>query len=104
MTLSSRTWRVRFRRDGDDGEFYPRGKNPIPFTAAGSRDGWPGFNIDAATLIDAMERFIQKLLNMPMDSASALQIHGVLVARHGLMLEEYFSEHRNKPQTRSFEV
>jgi CubicO group peptidase (beta-lactamase class C family) len=41
---------------------------------------------------------------MPMDSAEALQIHGVLIARHGkLVLEEYFhGEHRDKPHmTRS---
>ena len=51
-----------------------------------------------------MERFIQKLLDMPMDSTDALQIHGVLIARHGkLVLEEYFhGEHRDKlHETRS---
>ena len=57
-------------------------------------------NIDRA----AMERFIQKIVDMPMDSTDALQIHGVLIARHGkLVLEEYFhGEHRDKPHmTRS---
>jgi hypothetical protein len=52
----------------------------------------------------AFERFVQSLLEMPMDSADAPQVHGVLVARHGrLVLEEYFhGEHRDKPhQTRS---
>ena len=45
-----------------------------------------------------MEGFIQKLVDMPMDSTDALQIHGVLIARHGkLVLEEYFhGEHRDK--------
>ena len=97
-----------FRRDGDDSEFYPRGKNPIPYAYTpppGRDDGWPVSTIDAANIDrDAMERFIQKLLDMPMDSTDALQIHGVLIARHGkLVLEEYFhGEHRDKPHmTRS---
>jgi len=97
-----------FRRDGDGSEFYPRGKNPSHYiyTPPPARnDGWPTSTLDA-TNIDrtAMERFIQKLLEMPMDSTDALQIHGVLVARHGkLVLEEYFhGEHRDKPHmTRS---
>jgi len=97
-----------FRRDGDDSEFYPRGKNPIPYayTPPPARDdGWPTSTLDAANIDrDAMERFIQKLLDMPMESTDALQIHGVLIARHGkLVLEEYFhGEHRDKPHmTRS---
>jgi len=97
-----------FHRDGDDSEFYPRGKNPAPYTfRAPPRfdDGWPTSTLDAENIDrPAMERFIQKLVDMPMDSQDALQIHGVLIARHGnLVLEEYFhGEHRDKPHmTRS---
>jgi len=97
-----------FTRDGDDSEFYPRGKNPGRYAYAPPPrfdDGWP-----VSTLADenidspAMERFVQQLLDMPMDSNDALQIHGLLIARHGkLVLEEYFhGEHRDQPHmTRS---
>jgi len=97
-----------FRRDGDDSEFYPRGKTPgrYAYTPPPARnDGWPTSTLDAANIDRAaMERFIQKLFDMPMDSTESLQIHGVLIARHGkLVLEEYFhGEHRDKPHmTRS---
>jgi CubicO group peptidase (beta-lactamase class C family) len=97
-----------FRRDGDDSEFYPRGKNPGRYSyrpPPARDDGWPTSTLDAANIDRAaMERFIQKIVDMPMDSAEALQIHGVLIARHGkLVLEEHFhGEHRDKPHmTRS---
>ena len=97
-----------FRRDGDDSEFYPRGKNPGRYAyrpPPALDDGWPTSTLDAQNIDRAaMERFIQKLVDMPMDSPDALQIHGVLIARHGkLVLEEYFhGEHRDKPHmTRS---
>jgi CubicO group peptidase (beta-lactamase class C family) len=55
-------------------------------------DGWP-----VATAEDAgidrrgIERFVQTLLDMPMDSLSTGQIHSLLIARHGkLVVEEYF--------------
>jgi CubicO group peptidase (beta-lactamase class C family) len=91
-----------FHRDGDDSEFYPRGRHPDRYTyRAPPRfdDGWTTSTLDAENIdVPAMERFIQKLVDMPMDSNDALQIHGVLIARHGkLVLEEYFhGEHRDK--------
>ncbi|HEV2765846.1 MAG TPA: serine hydrolase [Pyrinomonadaceae bacterium] len=91
-----------FRRDTDDSEFYPRGKDPGRYIYhAPSRldDGWPTATL-AEVNIDrpGVERFVQKLLDMPMDSHDAPQIHGILIARHGrLVLEEYFhGEHRDK--------
>jgi CubicO group peptidase (beta-lactamase class C family) len=46
-------------------------------------------DIDRAT----MEKFVQGILDMPMDSPDAPQVHGLLIARHGkLVLEEYFHE------------
>jgi CubicO group peptidase (beta-lactamase class C family) len=46
-------------------------------------------NIDRPTI----EKFIQSILDMPMDSQDAPQFHGILIARHGkLVLEEYFHE------------
>jgi CubicO group peptidase (beta-lactamase class C family) len=46
----------------------------------------------------SIERMVQHLLDMSMDSINAPQIHSVLIARRGkLVLEEYFhGEHRNK--------
>jgi CubicO group peptidase (beta-lactamase class C family) len=97
-----------FRRDGDDSDFYPRGRTPERYAYRAPPafdDGWPVSSLDAENIDrPAMERFIQKLLDMPMDSQDALQMHGVLIARHGkLVLEEYFhGEHRDKPHmTRS---
>jgi CubicO group peptidase (beta-lactamase class C family) len=45
-----------------------------------------------------MERFIQTIVDTPIDSKDAPEIHGVLVARHGkLVLEEYFhGQHRDQ--------
>ena len=97
-----------FARDSDDSDFYPRGKRPDRYTyhpPPARDDGWTTSTLEEANIDrPAMERFIQKLLEMPMDSTDAPQIHAVLIARHGkLVLEEYFhGEHRDKlHQTRS---
>ena len=97
-----------FKREGDESDFYPRGKKPARYSYSpppARDDGWlvgtlAEANIDRA----AMEKFIQRLIDMPMDSADSPQVHGVLIARHGrLVLEEYFhGEHRDKlHETRS---
>lgn len=97
-----------FTRDSDDSDFFPRGRNPdrYSYRPPPSRDdGWLTSTLDAQGIDRAgVERFIQKLVDMPMASTNAPQIHAVLVARHGkLVLEEYFhGEHRDKPHmTRS---
>ena len=97
-----------FRRDGDDSDFYPRGKNPARYSyrpPPARDDGWTTSTLDAANIDRAaMERFVQTIVERRMDSTDAPQIHGVLIARHGkLVLEEYFhGEHRDKPHmTRS---
>ncbi len=97
-----------FTRDNEDSDFYARGRIPGRYAyrpPPGRDDGWPTSTLDAENIDrPAMERFIQKIVDMPMDSTDALQIHGVLIARHGkLVLEEYFhGEHRDKPHmTRS---
>jgi CubicO group peptidase (beta-lactamase class C family) len=75
--------------------FLPRGKAPAPHVYRSppeGDDGWP-----VATLEDVrmsrggIARFIQTLLDTPIDSVHSSEIHGVLIARHGkLVLEEYF--------------
>lgn len=97
-----------FRREGDASDFYPRGKNPERYVygAPPARDdGWPASTLDAADIDrPAMERFVQTIVDMPMESLDTPEIHGILVARHGkLVLEEYFhGQHRDKThETRS---
>jgi CubicO group peptidase (beta-lactamase class C family) len=91
-----------FRRDGDNSDFYPRGKNPqrYVYRAPPARnDGWTTGTLDQAQIDRAaMEKFVQMLIDMPMESVHTPQVHGVLVARHGkLVFEEYFhGEHRDR--------
>jgi len=97
-----------FRRDGNDSDFYPRGKNPqrYVYRAPPARaDGWTTGTLEQAQIDRAaLEKFVQMLLDMPMESVHTPQVHGVLVARHGkLVFEEYFhGEHRDRlHETRS---
>ncbi len=97
-----------FHREGDDSDFYSRGRNPPPYEyrpPLARDDGWPTGTLEEA-LIDrpAMERFIQMIIDTPMDSARTPLVEGILISRHGkLVLEEYFhGEHRDKlHETRS---
>jgi CubicO group peptidase (beta-lactamase class C family) len=55
-------------------------------------DGWPVSSLENEGISRAaIERFVQKLVDMPMDGISSSQIHSLLIARNGrLVLEEYF--------------
>jgi CubicO group peptidase (beta-lactamase class C family) len=80
-----------------EASFYPRGRNPARYEyhAPPFRDdGWPVGTLDEAGIDRGrISAFIQKLIDMPIDSVSASDIHGVLIARHGkLVLEEYFHD------------
>jgi CubicO group peptidase (beta-lactamase class C family) len=88
-----------FARDsGRSSAFYPRG-------APGERyrysppvqldDGWPVSTLEREGIDRAaIERFVQKLIDIPMDGVSSPQIHSLLIARNGrLVLEEYFHGH-----------
>ena len=75
--------------------FYPRGKSPERYRYVPPvqiDDGWPVSTLEQEGIDrEAIEKFIQKLIDMPMDGISSSQIHSVLIARHGkLVLEEYF--------------
>ncbi|HVG44155.1 MAG TPA: hypothetical protein VM890_05470, partial [Longimicrobium sp.] len=92
-----------FRRDGDEqSAFYPRGPRPGRYVyrvPPALDDGWATASVDEVGIDRAaVERLVQRLTEMPMDSIDAPQVHGVLVARRGrLVLEEYFhGEHRDK--------
>jgi Beta-lactamase class C and other penicillin binding proteins len=102
FVFPSRGGSYDFVRDTDDSAFYPRGKQPGRYTyrpPLARDDGWPVSTLDAADIDRAtMEKLVQSILDMPMDSPDAPQVHGLLIARHGkLVLEEYFhKEHRDK--------
>jgi CubicO group peptidase (beta-lactamase class C family) len=91
-----------FRREGEESDFYPRGARPGRYAyqpPLARADGWPtGSLAEAAIDQAAIERFIQLILDMPIESVETPEIHAVLVARRGrLVLEEYFhGEHRDK--------
>jgi len=83
--------------------FYPRGKAPQRYHYAPPLrldDGWPVATLDDVGISRAgIEAFVQRLIDMPMDSLSSPQIHSLLIARHGkLVVEEYFhGYHRDQP-------
>jgi len=75
--------------------FYPRGNPPARYhytPPLQTDDGWPVATLEDVGIARApIEQFVQMLIDMPMDSLSTLQIHSLLIARHGkLVLEEYF--------------
>jgi CubicO group peptidase (beta-lactamase class C family) len=97
LVFPSRGGSYDFMRDTDDSGFYPRGKQPGRYTyrpPVALDDGWPVSTLDAENIDrPTVEKFVQSILDMPMDSQDAPQFHGLLIARHGkLVLEEYFHE------------
>ncbi len=108
LDIPGRGGSYAFERDGDESDFYPRGRNPGRYLyrrPLARDDGWPTATLEDAGIDRvAMEKVIQAIVDMPMDSVDTPQIHGLLIARHGkLVLEEYFhGEHRDKlHETRS---
>jgi CubicO group peptidase (beta-lactamase class C family) len=102
LTFPGRGGTYDFTRDGDESDFYPRGKNPGRYTyrpPLARDDGWPTGTLEEVGIDRAaMEKLIQRILDTPIDSPAALQAEGILVARHGkLVLEEYFhGENRDR--------
>ncbi len=95
FTFPSRGGTYDFHRDSEQSDFYPRGKNPsryIYHPPPAREDGWPTGTLDEVDIDRAaIERFIQKIIDTPMESVDSPEIHAFLIARHGkLVLEEYF--------------
>lgn len=94
---------------GDESsDFYPRGRSTATYTYApppAFDDGWQTASLENVGISrDRIQKFIQMIIDTPIDSVGSQEVHGVLIARHGkLVLEEYFhGEHREKPHdTRS---
>jgi CubicO group peptidase (beta-lactamase class C family) len=84
-----------FRPEGDDSDFWPRDRRPgryVYHAPLARDDGWPVATLEEENIDRrGIEALIQMILDMPMDSANAPDVHGILIARHGkLVLEEYF--------------
>jgi len=84
-----------FRRADDESDFYPRGRKPGRYVyepPPALNDGWPVSTVDKENIDrKGIEDFVQRLLDMPMDSLEIMQVDAILIARHGkLVLEEYF--------------
>jgi CubicO group peptidase (beta-lactamase class C family) len=102
LSFPNRGGTYDFRRDDDQSDFYPRGKSPgryVYHPPPARDDGWPTATLEEVDIDRAaIESFIQRILDTPMESVDSPEIHGILIARHGkLVLEEYFhGEHRDK--------
>lgn len=87
---------LNFARDTErSSAFYPRGNPPERYRYSPPvrrDDGWPVSTLERENIDQAaIERFVQKLIDMPMEGLGSSQIHSVAIARHGrLVLEEYF--------------
>jgi CubicO group peptidase (beta-lactamase class C family) len=97
ITLPLRGGSYDFRKAQDSGSnpFYPRGIPPQRYRYVqplALSDGWPVALPESVGMSrEAIERVVRMLIEMPMDSFSTVQIHSLLIARHGkLVLEEYF--------------
>jgi len=97
FSISLRGATMDFQRASasDEAIFYPRGKAPQQYSyrkPAAEDDGWPVASLEDVGISRAdITRFVQILIDTPIDSLSTPDIHGVLIARHGkLVLEEYF--------------
>ena len=83
------------RDDNRMSGFYPRGREPehyiyrAPLTR---NDGWPVATLEEAKIDrSGIEKFIQTIIDMPIESVHTPEVEAILVARHGkLVLEEYF--------------
>lgn len=82
-------------QDGEASDYYSRGlpRAAYHYRAPPARaDGWSVSTLEREDISrEAIESFVQKIIDTPTDSVHALDVHAVLLARHGrLVLEEYF--------------
>ena len=95
LYLPNRGGSYDFVREADDSDFWPRGRNPGRYAyrpPLQRDDGWD-VSTPEEERIDrhGLEALVQRILDTPMDSVAAHEVHGILIARHGkLVLEEYF--------------
>ena len=95
LPLRGGTYDLTRVTDSATSPFYPRGNPPARYRYTEPRqldDGWPVATLDEVGISrQAIEQFVQMIIDMPMDSLNTIQLHSLLIARHGkLVLEEYF--------------
>jgi CubicO group peptidase (beta-lactamase class C family) len=101
-----------FLREGDDSDFFPRGKTPQRYVyrqPVALDDSWPTATVDEVGIDRAaIEKVLQTIVDTPEPARDTPQTHGILIARHGtLVLEEYFhgftrdSLHNNRSAAKS---
>jgi CubicO group peptidase (beta-lactamase class C family) len=84
-------------------DFYARGRPNQKYVYApplATHDGWPVAGLASVGMSKTtIEAFIQGVIDAPVDSVHAPQIHAILLARRGkLVLDEYFhGENRDRP-------
>ncbi|HEV8433252.1 MAG TPA: hypothetical protein VGR95_07555, partial [Thermoanaerobaculia bacterium] len=88
-----------FQRGSEESGFYPRGKHPGRYVyrpPVALDDGWPVSTLDAVGMDrPTIEKLVQRIVDMPMETPDMPQYHGLVIARHGkLVLEEYFHDDR----------
>ena len=90
LPFPSRGGMFDFRRDGDESDFYPRGKNPGRYgyrRPPALDDGWTtGVPEDAGIDRAAIERMIQMLIDTPMESIDTPVVDALLIARNGKLV------------------
>jgi CubicO group peptidase (beta-lactamase class C family) len=104
MSIPLRGGTYDFERLADTAytDFYPRGRRAAKYAYAPPRhqnDGWQVARLrDVGMDEDSIAKFVQLLIDMPIDSVTTPQTHALLIARHGkLVLEEYFhGEHADR--------
>jgi len=90
--------RYDFVRDtGSASGFYPRGQIPVHYqyhVPPAVDDDWATGSLETADVDRAgVERFVQTLIDMPIESVHSPEVEALLIARHGqLILEEYFHD------------
>jgi CubicO group peptidase (beta-lactamase class C family) len=94
LSLPWNTFDFAREQDGSS-PFYARGNPPERYRYVSPLqldDGWPVSTLEKEGIDQAaIEKFVQKLIDMRQDSVSTSQVHSLLIARHGkLVLEEYF--------------
>jgi CubicO group peptidase (beta-lactamase class C family) len=101
LDFPSRGGHYDFVRDAGDSGFYPRGKHPGRYVyrpPIALDDGWPVSTLDAVGIDrPTIEKLMQRILDVPMETRDVPQYHGIAIARHGkLVLEEYFHDQRRE--------
>jgi CubicO group peptidase (beta-lactamase class C family) len=103
IPFPSRGGTYDFRRDSDpSSDFYPRGARPERYTyrpPPARDDGWATATLEEVDIDrSAIEKLVQMIIDMPIETVETPEVEGILIARHGkLVLEEYFhGEHRDK--------